>query len=214
MRKTWTLLLCLSLLFISACSSFFKINVEIDNPTDEILTVSVDGKDYEITPKSSTVIDLVKGEHDIKANLDGRSTYEGVVSITNDGLLNLCNSTYVIHKEIYLADQSKYDEYATSALKLADVEINEKTYQNVDFEVYDETILVPKHWDYSVGESLPEEIKASEGEYAVISKLYRIDALEKAWGFYGDFDFSGNSDQELQQFLDSLNNLIEPQIVE
>jgi len=132
-----------------------------------------------------------------------------VVSITSNGVLNLCEAIYVVHKEIYLADQDKYADYAESALDLKDVAVNDKTYQNVDFEVYEETVFVPQNWDYGAREKLPEEINASEGEYAVVSKLYRVDSLEKDWGFYGDFDFTGNSDAELQVFLDSLNQHIQ-----
>lgn len=208
MKNILIILLGFNLLLLSSCQSFFKIQVEIDNPTESVLVVSLDGKTYEIPANSTIEVNLVKGEHAIEAKIDGKETYNGIISVTNDGLLNLCNSTYVIHKEIYLADQDKYIEFAEQSLKLNDVSLNNRTYQNVDFEVFKEEVFVPQHWDYGLNDELPEEITASEGEYAIVSKLYRIKTLEKEWGFYGDFDFSGNSDEELQHFLDSLNNHI------
>lgn len=206
MKKLSGILLFASLLLFSACKSFFKVEIIVDNPNKTPITLIFDGEEHEIPGQSNISLNIVKGEHQIAAAQEGEEIFNETISITGPGVLNPTKSTYVVHKELYLLDQSKYDEYAASALKRQDHQIANKTYEDVDFEVFEGQAFLGKNWDFGVEKELPEEIKTSAGEYEVISKLYRLADLEKAWGFYGDFDFTQTSDTELKQFLDSLAN--------
>ncbi|MEX0596760.1 MAG: hypothetical protein WD512_09680, partial [Candidatus Paceibacterota bacterium] len=159
---------------------------------------------FEILSYSSIELDLVKGEHLFIAQIDGEEVFNETISITSEGLLNLTKSTYVVHKELYLLDQEKYNEFAEKALNRKDHQIAGKTYQDADFKVYEGETFIPKIWEFGANEELPKEIKTSTEAYEVISKLYRLNDLEKLWGFYGNFDFTETGDKELKQFLDSL----------
>lgn len=209
MKKLIGLFLLTSILFLPACSSFFKLEIIVDNPSKDLLVLNFDGESYEIPSLSSITLHLVKGEHKISATVDGEEIYNETLSITNEGLLNPTKSIYVLHKELYLMDQTKYDGYAEKALNRKDHQVANKTYQDVDFEVFEEQSFIPKNWDFGMNEDLPEEIKTSNEKFEVISKLYRISDLEKTWGFYGDFDFTQTSDIELKHFLDSLAHDLE-----
>lgn len=168
------------------------------------MIVNFDNKTYTILPEEYLKLRLVKGEHYIEARQNDELIYEGTVSITQSGLVNLTQANYVVHKELYLKDQERYSEFAEEELDLRDVEVGDKTYQHVDFIVFEEEIFIPNNWDYNFNESLPAEIKTGSGDFAIVSKLYRQKDLEKAWGFNGDFDFSENTDVDLKAFLDSL----------
>jgi hypothetical protein len=140
----------------------------------------------------------------IVAEVNNEEIFNETISITSEGLLNPTKAFYVVHKELYLIDQSKYEDHAVNALQRQDHEIAGKTYQDVDFTMFEDQAFIPKAWDFGIDEELPEEIKTTSGDFQVISKLYRVADLEKTWGFFGDYDFSQISDAELQQFLDSL----------
>ena len=202
MKKS-ALVLMLGVLFFASCSSFFKVEVVIDNPSNELLSFYLDDSNYELAGKNHRYIRLVKGEHYLKAEQEGKVIYEGTLSITKPGIINLTQAKYVLHRELYLTEQEKYQELAREELNLKDVDIENKMYQNVDFEIFEETIFIPKQWDYDFLEPLPLEIK-SGGDFKIVSKLYRQEDLEKAWGFNGNFDFTGNADVDLELFLDSI----------
>lgn len=202
--KKFLSLAFLSLVILSGCSSFFKVQVFIDNPSEKEMIVNFDNKTYTILPEEYLKLRLVKGEHYIEARQNDELIYEGTVSITQSGLVNLTQANYVVHKELYLKDQERYSEFAEEELDLRDVEVGDKTYQHVDFIVFEEEIFIPNNWNYNFNESLPAEIKTGSGDFAIVSKLYRQKDLEKAWGFNGDFDFSENTDVDLKAFLDSL----------
>ena len=194
----------LSFILLSGCSSFFKVDVFIDNPSDMEMTLVFDNKEYSILPEEYLTLRLVKGEHYIEAKQNEELIFEGTISITQPGLVNLTQANYVVHKELYLKDQERYLEFAEQELNMKDVEVGDKTYQHVDFVVFEEAVFIPNNWDYNFNEALPAEIKTGSGDFAVVSKLYRQKDLEKAWGFNGNFDFSENTDVDLQAFLDSL----------
>jgi len=202
MKKS-ALVLLLGVLFLASCSSFFKVEVLVDNPSNELLSFYLDDSNYELAGKSYESFNLVKGEHYFRAEQGGEVIYDGIISITQPGIVNLVQAKYILHQELYLIEQGKYQDLAAKELNLKDVDIENKMYQNVDFEIFEEKIYIPKQWDYTFHESLPAEIK-SGGDFKIVSKLYRQEDLEKAWGFNGNYDFTGNDDIDLVQFLDSI----------
>ncbi len=204
MKKLTGIFLLTNLVLLSACNSIFKIKIIVDNPSNDVLILNVDEKEHEIASNSFIKLDLVKGEHLFKASIKGEELFNETLSITSEGLLNPTKAVYVVHKELYLLNQDEYETFAAQALDRQDHLIADKTYEDVDFLVYDAQTFIPKNWDFGVDQELPEEIKTSVGEHKVISKIYRISNLEKTWGFFGDFDFTKTSDKELKQFLDSL----------
>jgi hypothetical protein len=214
MKKITGILLFTSLLLFTACSSFFKIKIIVDNPSKDVIVLSFDGVNHEIPSKSFINLEFVKGEHLVTAQINGEEMFSETISITGEGLLNPTLETYIVHKELYLLEQQKYEDYASKALNRKDHEIAGKTYQDADFLIFEKQAFIEKNWDFGVDKELPEEIKTSSSEYEVISKLYRVSGLEKTWGFFGDFDFTQSSELELQIFLDSLAQDLEKETIQ
>lgn len=189
---------------LSSCASLFTKEVYIDNPSDLDIKVVVDGTEYLISAYSSELVKLPKGEHDVVASNDEQEIFNATVSITDKGILNVTGATYVVWKDLYLEDLDDYDSYAAGALNNEDHEINNNVYEEVDFVVYENESFILKNWDFDVDQDWPSEVDISSGNYVVKSKVYRLEDIEAEWGFYGDFDFSEYSDEELNAFLDSL----------
>ena len=207
MRKL--LLILIPTLFLFSCDSFLKKNILIDNPSAEELTVVIDGKDYTITPFTSTKLEIAKGEYQIKATQNEEEIFNEKVNITDNGVLNTTKATYVIWTDLYLLDLDEYSLYAAQELNNVDTEVNGNHYEAVTFEVFEATPFINEHWDIGLEEFWPEDVDITSGDFAKKSKIYRLEDLESEWGFYGDYDFSDLSDEDFEQFMDSLINEIE-----
>lgn len=207
MRKL--LLILMPTLFLFSCDSFIKKNILIDNPSAEELKVVIDGKDYTITPYTSTKIEIAKGEYQIKATQNEEEIFNEKVNIVDNGVLNTTKSTYVIWSDLYLLDIDKYSELAATELNNVDTEVNGNHYESVTFEVYENDVFITENWDYGLEEFWPEEVDLTGIGFIKKSKIYRLEDLESEWGFYGDYDFSDLSDEDFEVFMDSLLNEIE-----
>lgn len=196
-------------LFIYSCETFLQKNVLIDNPTEQDLNVVINGKEYTITPYTSTKVELAKGEYQIVAQQNNEEIFNEKVNITDNGVLNTTKSTYVIWTDLYLLDIDKYNEYASTELKNVDTEINGNHYESVTFEVLKGKTFIAQNWDFGLEEFWPEEVDLTAGNFSKKSKIYRLEDLESEWGFYGDYDFSDLSDEEFELFMDSLLTEIE-----
>ncbi|MCD8528891.1 MAG: hypothetical protein LRY27_02740 [Chitinophagales bacterium] len=196
------------LLGLASCNSFFKVKVYIDNPANKVFTVYIDGNKHEIENLGGLDIKLAKGEHQFVGAFNADTVFNAVVSTTEAGMLNLQNQLYVINKELYLEDESAFDILSSKLLTLDDYEINGYTYQNADFEIFENDTFIVKQWDYGVNQNYPDEFKANADNYAIVSKIFRIGDLEKYWGFFGNFDFSGQKKQNVEKFIDSLEQTI------
>lgn len=203
------LLFLIPALFIFSCDSLLKKNVLIDNPSDQDLTVLIDGKNYIITPYTSTSVELAKGEYQIIAKQNEQEIFNEKVNIIDNGVLNTTKSTYVIWSDLYLLDLDQYNEYASTELKNVDTEVNGNHYESVTFEVFEGTPFISQNWDFGLEEFWPEEVDLTAGNFSKKSKIYRLEDLESEWGFYGDYDFSDLSDEEFELFMDSLLTEIE-----
>ena len=98
MVKKFFSLTILSFILLSGCSSFFKVDVFIDNPSDVEMTIVFDSKEYIVLPEEYLTLRLVKGEHYIEAKHIEELFFEGTISITHPGLVNLKQANYVVHK--------------------------------------------------------------------------------------------------------------------
>lgn len=199
------LFISFSLFLLSACTSFFNNEIIIDNDDFSTMHLTVDGKTQELAGYTTLTLKLPKGEHEFTAVIEGEAIFDSTITIKENGLVNLMKNTYVVWHDLYLKNPDEYEKYATEALKNEDVKIANKLYEDVQFEVYEGDVFIPKNWDFGLDEEWPEEVDFS-GEYAVKGKIYRLIDLEESWGFYQDFDFSDKTDEELNQFLDSLIN--------
>lgn len=204
MKNTYFLLSLCLVAVLSSCSSLFTKEVYIDNPSDLDIKVVVDGTEYLIPAYSSELIKLPKGEHAVVASTDEQEIFNETVGITDKGILNVTGATYVVWKDLYLEDLDDYSSYAAGALNNENHEINNNVYEDVDFVVYENESFIAKIWDFDLDQEWAKEVDISSGNYVVKSKVYRLEDIEAEWGFYGDFDFSEYSDEDLNAFLDSL----------
>jgi hypothetical protein len=204
MNKWMILPILMLLLAIQACNPFAKNEIWVDNTFSDTLSLHVGKKLFLIPGNTVSNIKLKEGVYAVQATIGEEEVFNETVSMLSDGILNVGGNSYVIYKELFLANQDNYDEIAQKVLKNTNVEVNGKTYENVDFTIIENENFISKDWDFGLLESFPEELESENGEYAVSKKIYSISALEKEWGFWGNHDFSEASDKELQQFLDSL----------
>lgn len=204
MKNVFTLIICASF-FLNACTSLFKKEIIVDNDGFSTMVLTVDGKTQELAGFTTTILKLPKGEHEFTAVIEGEPIFDSILVVKEDGLLNLLKKTYVVWHDLYLKNSDEYEKYASETLKNEDVEIDNKLYEDVQFDVFKGDVFIPKNWDFDLTEEWPEEVDFS-GEYAVKGKIYRLIDLEESWGFFQDFDFSDKTDEELNHFLDSLVN--------
>lgn len=123
-------------LFLSACTSFFKKEVIIDNDDFATMILTVDGKGQELAGYTTATLKLPKGEHEITAVVEGETVFDSTITIKEDGLLNVLGKTYVVWHDLYLKNADDYEKYAATALKNKDIEIGNKLYEDVQFDVY------------------------------------------------------------------------------
>lgn len=197
------------LFFLASCGSFFKVKVFIDNPANNAFTVYIDGNKHEIEKLSGLEVKLAKGEHQFIGAFETDTIFNAIVSTTENGLLNLQKQMYVLNKELYLADESAFEKLSSDLLVLKEYEINGMTYQDADFEIFDNDTFIVEKWNYGINEDYPEEFDSENEDYALVTKLFRIADLEKYWGFYGNFDFTEqNTPNNVEKFIDSLQQTI------
>lgn len=196
-------------LFIYSCSSVLQKNILIDNPSNQDLIVTIDGETYEISPYTSKEIEIAKGEYLVIAKQDGEEVFNQKINITDNGVINTTKSTYVVWTDLYLSDIDNYAEIAKAELNNVDTEIEGNHYESVTFQVFKGDPFIAENWDFGLQQFWPQEVDLTSTTFAKKSKIYRLEDLESEWGFYGDYDFSDLSDEDFEQFMDSLINEIE-----
>lgn len=198
------------LLLFSSCDSIIQYDVIIDNPSFDDLTVVVDDKPFEVFGYDYMDGKFSRGAHQVTAtNADGEVVFDEEVDITGDGILNVTGATYVVWTDLYYENEAMYDVYAASGLNLKEVvEINGKEYNDVDLEVYENESFIEEDWDIDLNDYWPDEVSTSN-DYAVRSKVYRVDKLEEDWGYWGDYDYSDYEQEDIDGLLDSLQDLLE-----
>lgn len=104
MRKIKLLGVTLLLTFLTACSAMTNSNpFYIDNPTQESISVNIDGKDYLMETKSMKKIDLKPGEHKMTLQ-DGTLVNFKVSPFNEGGIINPTKSLYAIYSMVYAVE--------------------------------------------------------------------------------------------------------------
>ena len=94
----------------------------------------------------------------------------------------------------------------TKKLKQKDFYINEKLYENVDFIIYDDSIFISKVWDFNINEPWEESLNYYFLNSELKSKIYRINDLEKEFGYGPLPDFTEYTIQELKNRVNTLES--------
>jgi hypothetical protein len=196
----------LLLVLLVSCSWFKKYDVLIDNPTSFRIFVEIGDETYEIEAYSFEEIKLKSGEHKVVAWSDETEVFfDNVVKIDGDGILNPTLTTYVLWKDLYVNDMADYEKYAAEVLKIRDqVTIADKTYNDVDFTVYEKWPFIKALWNFGLFEPWTDELDIHSGNYQLKSKIYRVEDLEEEWGYWGEFDMADYTEQDFKNLIDSI----------
>lgn len=175
MKKITFILFGISVLLLASCGKLLQKDVIIDNPTENEITVSIDGAEHKVAAFQSVEVKLSSGEHAIGFQQEGKAT-EQKVNIEKDGILNTTGETYVLWKDIYLENQDEFDKYVKK-LDEKPVTINDYEYVG-DLTVYGaEDYFVPKTWNYGLDTEWPSTIQI-ENSYEIKAKIYRLEDFE------------------------------------
>lgn len=181
MRTLPAYLLC-CMLFVTGCDD--TLSISVDNPQDYPIEVQVDQQSFALDPGSHILISLPPGEHEVITYRDGQVSVRGFFTAEKDGLLNATRAYYIRLRDIYFRADAMAEPPA-GILDLATIEVDQQPFTG-DLVVYsDESLFIPKSWNQSPDESLPEpgslKIRKSPG-YRLVSKLYRVDDFLKEYG--------------------------------
>lgn len=188
-----------------SCNTKKGFEITIDNPTELDFSFSFNENKYSVNAMNELVLELTAGVHYFFIqNEIGDTLLNDSIVILNTGLLNPTKSTYVVWNYLYLENFENYDKRAQEILNIRDsISIDDKEYNDVDFDVYENQVFIEKSWDFGVFEDWPEEIDLYSQSEIKKSKIYRLADLEEEWGYWGTFDFSDYTEEEFQQLIDS-----------
>ncbi|MEQ4987085.1 hypothetical protein ACBQ20_05385 [Proteus vulgaris] len=108
-------LLTSAFLFLSACDQIDLDNKKnkfyYSNPSENMISFSVDGKEYQVEPGKNGYITLSPGEHNLKDSAGNNALFM-VYDNNNGGILNPDNFMYYTLSEVY-AVKGKTDQFKT-----------------------------------------------------------------------------------------------------
>ena len=189
-------------LFLISCNINKTHHIIIDNPKSEDLKVKVNQKEYEIPAFGTIEINLKSGEYKVEAIINDSCFFSERINVNTSGLLNIFKETYVLWTDLYKINQKAN----TKKLKQKDFYINEKLYENVDFIIYDDSIFISKVWDFNINEAWEESLNYYFLNSELKSKIYRINDLEKEFGYGPLPDFTEYTIQELKNRVKTLES--------
>ncbi|UDN34759.1 hypothetical protein LW139_13595 [Proteus vulgaris] len=108
-------LLTSAILFLSACDQVDLDNKKnkfyYSNPSENMISFSVDGKEYQVEPGKNGYITLSPGEHNLKDSAGNNALFM-IYDNNNGGILNPDNFMYYTLSEVY-AVKGKTDQFKT-----------------------------------------------------------------------------------------------------
>lgn len=150
-----------SALILSSCG-LNNVPCFIDNPTDQEIVVTLDGKEHKIAPLDFVKIgDIPKGEH--KYSLNGGS--ESIFNVETVSMLNPTMHTYVFVQEEYGSSNKN--------LVLTEIALDGIIYEGY-FELKTGLVIPHDNVNYNTITPLPEEVSVSNSSSGVVqTKLFR-----------------------------------------
>ncbi|ADV48580.1 hypothetical protein I2486_06200 [Cellulophaga sp. E16_2] len=162
-KQILVLTVFISLLFLS-CGSGGEL-LWLDNPTDEAISVEIDGKKYDIAPgELKRVPDGTSGKQKFKG-VDGK---EVEIEINGVSFINCTNATYIECAIEYSINPNS----ASTLPEAVEVEIAGDKYTG-NFKVHTDIVIPHSNINYNVTEPLKDEISIT-GNSTIINKMYRI----------------------------------------
>jgi hypothetical protein len=178
----------LALVALLAGCSGRSADYAIDNPTDKPLSLTIDGKTYEVAPHDEKELSLDAGEHTMKGDVVGDikfiSYYRG-----RGGIINPTLSDYVIYRQSFEKVGANVPGYTG---KLDQVVLDGVTFEGTMKQSSE--LFIDKDWTYGVNEELPDSVTEHDNgsNNTVHNKVFRardfIAFFEKNAGAKGYFE--------------------------
>ncbi len=167
-------IIAISICIISLWLYFFTIQKDasyvIDNPTEQVMQVFLDGKEYSIAPDQTVRIDLTQGKHQVsKDNAVNADTF----NVRNvRGTVNVTRSTYVIFSLPYGSGQN-----TDSIFRSQQTKIDGKVYYG---KIKLDSSLFIQDYYYGLKENFPGlTLKSDYGTNKLRSKIFRKDDFKQ-----------------------------------
>lgn len=175
-------ILLFGLFVILQCNSPTYLII-IDNPKEADIKLRVDNQDFTIYGLDLLTLRLTQGEHRFQAFTASDSLFfEFAAYVKTDGIVNPHLATYVQWYDAYTV------EAATTFQNNLDMTIDEKRYNNVDFEVYEAQPFITRTWDYSLFDPWEKALEFYTKTNTIRSKIYRLQTIEELWGYSMPFE--------------------------
>ena len=153
--KKILLALILTILFV-ACGGNGKSIFTLDNPSDEKITVTIDGKEHSLEAKSHEKVELTAGEHIVE-----NDKYKVIFTVYSDskgGIINPTGYPYIKERRVYSVKETTQTGNAGDEEFIID-------------RSYGQGARGKGDWDYDLFEPFPDSINMDR-DVNIYSKLY------------------------------------------
>ena len=164
MKKNILVLTVFISLLFQSCGLLSDAVLWLDNPTDETISVIINGDEHEIAPGELKRVDGFTG----KQKFTGSDGVEVEIDIESSSLINCTKSTYIISSVEYTSNSAIESTLPDPVI----VEVGGVKYSG-NFEVYTDVVVPHGDINYNVLTPEPEEISISKS-IVVQKKMYRI----------------------------------------
>lgn len=166
------LALILTILFV-ACGGNGKSIFTLDNPSDEKITVTIDGKEHSLEAKSHEKVELTAGEHIVE-----NDKYKVIFTVYSDskgGIINPTGYLYIKERIVYSVKETTQTGNAGDEEFIIDDYIFSGpfsvTYDFIIDRSYGQGARGKGDWDYDLFEPFPNSINMDR-EVNIYSKMY------------------------------------------
>lgn len=170
--KKILLTLILTILFV-ACGGSGKSTFTLDNPSDEKITVTIDGKEHSLEAKTHEKVELTVGEH-IVENDKYKVTFT-VYSDSKGGIINPTGYPYIKERRVYSVKETTQSGTAMDEDFIIDDYMFtgpfSVTYDFIIDRSYGQGARGKGDWDYDLFEPFPETI-SMDRDVNIYSKMY------------------------------------------
>ncbi|MDY5305660.1 hypothetical protein [Fusobacterium gastrosuis] len=144
MKKILTVM-TLMFLFVSCFKKKLDSTFMVDNPTETVLELKIDDKEYKIEPMKHEKVKLDIGEHKIEL-VDGKKVYINVYANSKGGIINPTGAPYIFESIVYTTDDNK----DTIGLTNQEILVDGVEYYG-PFKVVDDFIIDRTYGDFEGG---------------------------------------------------------------
>jgi len=162
-------LVSLALVALLAGCTDRSASYSIDNPTDKPLSLTIDGKTYDVAAHDGKSLSLSAGEHTMKGDMVGDirfiSYFRG-----RGGIINPTLSDYVIYRQSFEKENTTSPGYKG---KLDQIVLDGVTFEGTMKQ--ENGLFIDKDWTYDVDEELPDSVTEHDNgaNNTVHNKVFR-----------------------------------------